>query len=131
MNLDTRLGTADAIRPVIPSDLLSVFDHLRAHMHALDPQSTETASTCERALYYTLGRGKMTDGYVYIMAHGQHINLGFFHGIDLPDPAALLAGNGKKLRHIKLSSVVAADSPAVHALIAAAHQHILTLKGRL
>jgi hypothetical protein len=127
---DTRLGTANEVRGIISKELLPVFDYLRAKLHALDPQSTETPSIRERALYFTLGRGKMTDGYVYIMGHEKHINLGFCHGVDLPDPACLLTGTGKKLRHVKIHSITEAENQAIQELIVAAHEHMMILKGR-
>jgi len=44
-----------------------------------------------------------TDGNIcYISAYSQHVNLGFFRGVDLEDPDGLLDGSGKKLRHVKV-----------------------------
>jgi Domain of unknown function (DU1801) len=70
----------------------------------------------------------MTDGYVYIMGHKSHINLGFFHGIDLPDPQGMLQGTGKKLRHIKLASLDDAKRPEVRSLAKAAFDHVSAMK---
>ena len=39
-------------------------------------------------------------GYVNVFA--SHVNVGFFHGVALGDPAGILAGNGKRMRHVKL-----------------------------
>jgi hypothetical protein len=44
-------------------------------------------------------------------------NLGFYRGATLEDPAGLLEGSGKGLRHIKLRSVEEASAPAVIALL--------------
>jgi hypothetical protein len=33
-----------------------------------------------------------------------HVNVGFFHGAALPDPARLLQGTGNFMRHVKLRS---------------------------
>ena len=38
----------------------------------------------------------------YLAASTDHANLGFYRGIELPDPHGLLEGEGKKLRHIKV-----------------------------
>jgi len=59
----------------------------------------------------------MTEHYAYIAVLGGHVNLGFYHGASLPDPAGLLEGSGKKLRHVKLRSVSGSKSPAVTALL--------------
>jgi hypothetical protein len=39
-------------------------------------------------------------GYVNVFT--SHVNVGFFHGAALPDPARLLQGTGKYMRHVKL-----------------------------
>ena len=127
---DERLGTAEQIRATLSASILASFDRLRAVLATVDDQSTETASPKQKALYYTLGRGKMTDGYVYIMGHRDHVNLGFFHGTDLPDPEGRLEGNGKKLRHIKIRTLAEVDAPTTRALIDAAFNHMMTAKGR-
>jgi hypothetical protein len=127
---DERLGTADAVRVSLSPEVLPVFDRLRAIMAMVDDASTETASLKEKALYYTLGRGKMTDGYAYIMGHAGYVNLGFFNSIELPDPEGRLEGTGKKLRHIKIRTLAEADHPSIRALIDAAFTHMMTAKGR-
>ena len=40
-------------------------------------------------------------GYVNVFT--SHVNVGFFHGAALPDPARLLQGAGKFMRHVTLS----------------------------
>lgn len=46
--------------------------------------------------------------------------LGFYYGASLPDPGQLLEGTGKKLRHVKLADLAAADRPAVRDLLVSA-----------
>jgi hypothetical protein len=59
----------------------------------------------------------MTEHYAYIGVQGSHVNLGFYHGASLPDPAQLLEGTGKELRHVKLRSVADSERPAIAALL--------------
>lgn len=40
--------------------------------------------------------------FAYVGAFKAHVNLGFFHGAELDDPAGLLEGSGKFMRHVKL-----------------------------
>ncbi len=40
----------------------------------------------------------------YVNAFKAHVNVGFFHGAELPDPAGLLEGSGKRMRHVKTSA---------------------------
>ena len=43
----------------------------------------------------------------YVNAFRAHANVGFYNGADLPDPADLLEGSGKRMRHVKLRPGVA------------------------
>ncbi|MGB6307870.1 MAG: DUF1801 domain-containing protein [Steroidobacteraceae bacterium] len=38
----------------------------------------------------------------YVNAFKSHVNVGFFRGAVLEDPAGLLEGSGKRMRHVKL-----------------------------
>jgi len=61
-------------------------------------------------------------GYVNVFA--AHVNVGFFHGAALPDPARLLQGTGKFMRHVKLRLGTATNATALSALIEAAYSDI-------
>ena len=61
-------------------------------------------------------------GYVNVFT--SHVNVGFFHGAALPDPARLLQGSGKFMRHVKLKPSAPVNAEALSALIAAAYSHI-------
>ena len=54
---------------------------------------------------------------VYIMPAADHVNLGFYDGVELDDPKKLLEGTGKRLRHVKLSTLREARSPALRKLV--------------
>lgn len=56
----------------------------------------------------------------YVNAFRLHGNIGFFHGASLPDPARLLEGGGKRMRHVKLRYGSPVDDTALTALIDAA-----------
>jgi len=53
-----------------------------------------------------------------------HVNVGFFHGAALPDPAHLLQGAGKFMRHVKLRPGVATNDAALDRLIETAYEDI-------
>jgi hypothetical protein len=53
-----------------------------------------------------------------------HVNVGFFHGAALRDPAGLLQGTGKFMRHVKLRPGAATDAVALGRLIDAAYADI-------
>ncbi len=60
----------------------------------------------------------------YVNAFTSHVNVGFFHGAALPDPAGLLQGAGKFMRHVKLKPGTAVNSAALRRLIDAAYADI-------
>jgi hypothetical protein len=48
------------------------------------------------------------------------VTFGFLCGTSLPDPAGLLEGTGKNLRHVKLRTAEDVSTPALRKLIEAA-----------
>ena len=44
--------------------------------------------------------------FCYVSAFTAHVNVGFFLGAELPDPAGLLEGTGIFMRHVKLDARV-------------------------
>ncbi len=60
----------------------------------------------------------------YVNAYTSHVNVGFFHGAALPDPARLLQGTGRFMRHVKLRPGTAPDAAALGRLIEAAYADI-------
>jgi hypothetical protein len=59
--------------------------------------------------------------FAYVNAFKAHVNVGFFRGAELPDPANLLEGSGKLMRHVKLRPGEPIDAPAMEALIVASY----------
>src|SRR5471032_2038005 len=56
----------------------------------------------------------------YVNAFRAHVNVGFFRGAELDDPAGLLEGTGKLMRHVKLAPGRVIDGVALEQLIASA-----------
>ncbi|WP_280151427.1 DUF1801 domain-containing protein [Piscinibacter sp. XHJ-5] len=63
--------------------------------------------------------------FAYVNVYKAHVNVGFFHGAALADPAGLLEGTGKFMRHVKLKPGLAVDGASLEALIDAAHEDIV------
>jgi hypothetical protein len=57
----------------------------------------------------------------YVNAFKDHVNVGFFNGAMLADPAGLLEGTGKRMRHVKLRPGRELNVEALGDLIAAAY----------
>lgn len=62
----------------------------------------------------------------YVNTFKSHINVGFFWGSSLDDPAHLLEGVGKRMRHVKLHPGRPLDTAALSNLIGAAYADIKT-----
>lgn len=60
-------------------------------------------------------------GFGYVNAFKAHVNVGFFRGAELADPARLLEGTGKFMRHVKLAPGQETDAAALTKLIEAAY----------
>lgn len=63
-------------------------------------------------------------GYVNVFT--SHVNVGFFQGATLPDPARLLQGSGRYMRHVKLSPATSSNAAALRRLIDAAYWDMKT-----
>ena len=60
----------------------------------------------------------------YVNAFTAHVNVGFFYGVALDDPAGLLEGTGKRMRHVKLRPGQQVHAAALSQLIVAAYRDI-------
>ena len=61
--------------------------------------------------------------FAYVGIFRSHVNVGFYNGAALDDPACLLAGRGKRMRHVKLMPYTDPSS-ALSDLITAAYLDI-------
>lgn len=57
----------------------------------------------------------------YVNVFAAHLNIGFFLGSTLPDPAGLLRGTGRFMRHVRVAPEAPLDRAAVRALLKAAY----------
>ena len=118
--LNPARGTAKDIRAECPVALEPIFDTLCTLIREQAGSCVEIAWPKQRILSFGMGPKKMSQHYCYIAVYATHINLGFYHGASLADPDGLLEGTGKGLRHVKVSSAIAAGDPALVKLVRAA-----------
>ena len=64
--------------------------------------------------------------FAYVDAFQAHVSVGFYQGAALADPAGLLEGAGKRMRHVKLRWGQKTDGAALATLIAAAYRDMKT-----
>jgi hypothetical protein len=62
--------------------------------------------------------------FAYVNVFTAHVNVGFFQGAALPDPASLLRGNGKFMRHVKLRPGTVTNDRELSRLIEVAYADI-------
>jgi hypothetical protein len=65
----------------------------------------------------------------YVNVFKAHVNVGFFQGAELDDPAGLLIGTGKHMRHVRVQPEAPVDSKALKTLISAAYADIKSRVG--
>ncbi|HEX3985339.1 MAG TPA: DUF1801 domain-containing protein [Acidobacteriaceae bacterium] len=62
--------------------------------------------------------------FAHVNVFTAHVNVGFFHGASLPDPARLLQGDGRFMRHVKLKPGTPSNDASIRKLIETAYAHI-------
>ena len=82
-----------------PADVAELARSLRAQLLRLVPDAEEKLLRPWKTVAY--GRGKK---FCAISPHGSWVNLQFHAGSRLADPAGLLEGSGKSMRHVKLAT---------------------------
>jgi hypothetical protein len=65
--------------------------------------------------------------FAYVDAFTAHVNVGFYLGVSLEDPARLLQGRGRFMRHVKLQPHNAVDAAALTRLIEDAYARMSAL----
>ncbi len=62
--------------------------------------------------------------FAYVNVFRAHVNVGFFQGAALTDPARLLEGSGRFMRHVKLRPGKSVNEAALSRLIESAYEDI-------
>lgn len=62
--------------------------------------------------------------FAYVNTFKTHVNVGFFYGALLDDPAGMLQGSGKRMRHVKLTPGSELAAEGLRNLIRAAYADI-------
>ena len=97
-----------------PAELRDVAEKLRKLMKKTVKRVKESVNSWKIPTYESNGP------MCFFMVGKYHVTFGFLRGTSLPDPAGLLEGTGKNLRHVKLRTAEDLQEPAVRKLIEAA-----------
>jgi hypothetical protein len=120
MTSKARLGSFEELLSENNTEIKSIAWKLREIIFADYPKAIETVRLGGGAASYGLGPKKNSESHVYIMPKRDYVNLGFFHGTNLNDPAKLLEGTGQKMRHVKVRSPKDVENPVLRTLISKA-----------
>ena len=97
-----------------PAELRDVAEKLRKSMKKTVKSAKESVNSWKIPTY------EFNGPMCFFMVGKYHVTFGFLRGTSLPDPAGLLEGTGKNLRHVKLRTAEDLQEPAVRKLIEAA-----------
>jgi hypothetical protein len=113
-----RQGVVDDVeRFFATSDMNDVCLEARRLVFDVYPQARETLDRGDRIVGYATGPGPMKDLWVGIAPHSKHVNLQLAKGALIEDPAGIIQGTGKRVRHVKLHSVADVQAPQLRAVL--------------
>jgi hypothetical protein len=102
--------SVDDLFPTTPATVRAILAELRHLVRDTFPKATE--------IFYhgAIGYVPTASGFeviLYLAPQNGYVNLGFYFGAGVTDPLGLLEGSGKRMRHVKIRSVLAAQNPAL------------------
>jgi hypothetical protein len=103
-------------------------EQTRTLIQSVYPGVVEVPWPKQKVIGYGVGPKKMSEHFCYISVSKNHINLGFMYGAELPDPKGLLEGDGKLLRHVRITQPEQLSNPALRNLIQVASVHRMPTK---
>ena len=112
-------AVATLLEPHSPA-VREVFGALRALTRDVMPDATEQVDLPDRLLAFGVGPpgGVRSKGLaVALIPHSAHVNLQLADGAELDDPAGIVEGTGKRIRHVKCRSLDDVARPEVRQLL--------------
>lgn len=120
-----RFPTAVRHEPAIDAWLRAQRDDLRPLVETWFERMRTCGSDVRELMHDGCPTACVGEGaFAYVGAYRDHVNVGFFFGALLDDPARLLEGTGKRGRHVKLWPDRAIDSAALAKLVETAYADI-------
>jgi hypothetical protein len=117
MDAKQKHGKFKDILDIASPALRPICESLRSLVASQHADFVEVVWPNHKIASFGVGPKKLTQHYAYIAVQSLHINLGFYHGSSLADPAGLLEGTGKELRHVKIRDISSAGSVAIASLL--------------
>jgi hypothetical protein len=117
MQIETTRGTFADVVANCPPEIISLAYQLRDIIAVVYPEVWEIARPAEEHIKYAIGGDQANQVLGYLCPMKDYVRLGFYFGAGLPDPAGLLVGAGKRLRHVKVRSAEQASRSEIRQLI--------------
>jgi hypothetical protein len=100
--------------PDVSSQAQAALERLRAHL----PGAVELVYDNYNALVIGFGpTERPSDALFSVVVYPRYVSLAFLTGASLDDPERRLNGDGKLVRHVRLTDPAIIDDPAIAALI--------------
>lgn len=119
MKIDPSRGTFEEVSAGSSQAMMEIASYLRERIDALVAEVRETPRPAERHCDYAVAAERGDQVFAYLCPMNDYVRLGFYYGSALPDPAGLLVGEGKRLRHVKIRTLAEARRPEIDALLLA------------
>src|SRR5207248_2713755 len=120
--IHTNIGKASYSEAQLRDNFAALMDAVvRAKPGSAKGQYLRSVYLGWKVIQYGAG-ADMKSVFAAISPQRERVNLGLANGVDLDDPDGLLEGDGKAIRHVKLTSLEAAGAPAVKELVRGALQ---------
>jgi hypothetical protein len=100
--------------PTTPEAVRAILAQVRHLVRNTLPEATEIV------YHGTLGYIPTPSGFemiLYVAPRNGYVNLGFFFGAGVTDPLGLLEGSSKRMRDVKIRTILAAQNPALIAMV--------------
>jgi hypothetical protein len=97
-----------------------VYRALRSLVREVAPDATEQFDLPDRLLAFGFGPPggiRLKSQAIGLIPHSAHVNVQLADGADLNDPAGIVEGTGKRVRHVKCRSVDDVRRPALRSLL--------------
>jgi hypothetical protein len=116
----TKSRSAEEVLESYSSEVQVLADQARRLLLKLLPAAEETVDPTLAILSYGYGPGYR--GMICtLLLSKSGVKIGFVNGAELPDPAQLLEGSGKKHKYIQLKTASDLNRSSVKQLVKAAH----------
>src|SRR3982074_3987683 len=102
-NTKTGDPAVDTFLKAPPPPVSEIAVKAREAILSVMPEATEKVYPGWKVIQYGAG-ADMKSVFAAISPQRERVNLGLANAVDPPDPAGLLEGEGKAIRHVKLTS---------------------------